>query len=816
MRSIARAGSCVLLVCALNCSAAIQLPKSAPECVQWASGVLRDAFSEKNVAEAQADVKVTFGEAKAPGDEAFSLEKNGATVTIRGGGPVGAMYGLLELAERVHGSASDGPWEKIAAAIQPTRQRPSLAIRADNVFVHVQPFLLNNLVMWREYIDMLARNRFNMLDLHGGYDLNITSFPNLFPLLVSVPEYPNVGNQQEQAKNLADLKTIVSYAKGRGIKVALMNYSAMVMQRWPGGPPRPVVPPDQLADYTAKATAALIRQVPDLYEIGFRVGETGQPASFFKDAYLKGIADANASNLRLYTRSWLTTKEQLEPIAQAAKAGFDIEIKYNGEHLGLPYHAMQRRYGTYSYEHYLDVPANYGIIWQVRANGTHHYWAWENTDFVRRTVRTFQLGNARGFTLEPPIAYYPVEAATYYHSDEDKKTYDFIWQKHWMWYLAWGRLGYDAELPESVIRGAFADHFGSAGEAIYGAMQESSKIVPLVFAYRFVGADQRDYSPETETGYLENARSIVGRRRPVPEGVLQYALNTPEDDRSFVGIDAWVNERIDTMADGRLGPFAVAEVLQKAAESAQEIIARAPAMEGKRAAEWRLLKTDLEAAAWLGRYHAARILGLTYFEHAWKINDAAEYEKATQLLTQSREAWKALAQTVDSVYAPVNNPLRGQRQFEWKSLIEPLEKIDSQAAGLWAERPRGGAREPSGARAGPIQLLDTDHPGNDGLNVERMDHVIARSKRSVSLTCKASATAGLSRVVLWWKPLPSSDFWRSQDMVLGDNGAYATTVPLTSEGLMYMVELQDSRGDARNFPPVLQETPYRIIPPFAE
>ena len=530
---------------------------------------------------------------------------------------------------------------------------------------------------------------------------------------------------------------------------------------------------------------------------------------------MKGITEANAGNLRLYTRSWLTTKEQLEPIAQAAKAGFDIEIKYNGEHLGLPYHAMHRRYGTYSYEHYLDVPANYGIIWQVRANGTHHYWAWENTDFVRRTVRTFQLGNARGFTLEPPIAYYPVDAATYYRSDEDKKTYNFIWQKHWMWYLAWGRLGYDADLPESVIRQAFADRFGPAGEAIYSAMQASSRIVPLVFAYRFVGADQRDYSPETETGYLENARSIVGRRRPVPEGLLQYALNTPEDDRSFVGIDAWVNNRIDTMADGRLGPFAVAEVLQKAAETAQEIIAQAPALDGQRAAEWRLLKTDLEAAAWLGRYHAARILGLTYFEHAWKINDGAEYEKATQLLTQSREAWKALAQTTDSVYAPVNNPLRGQRQFEWKSQIEPLEKTDSQAAVLWSERPRGGAREPSGARAGPIQVLATDHPGSEGLNLERLDHVIAGSRRSVSLTCRASATAGLSRVVLWWKPLPSSDFWRSQDMVLGDDGAYSTTVPLTNEGLMYMVELQDSRGNARNFPLVLKETPYRIIPPFA-
>ena len=43
--------------------------------------------------------------------------------------------------------------------------------------------------------------------------------------------------------------------------------------------------------------------------------------------------------------------------------------------------------------------------------------------------------------------------------DADKKVYDYIWQKHWMWYLAWGRLGYNPELPESTIRQAYIDHY---------------------------------------------------------------------------------------------------------------------------------------------------------------------------------------------------------------------------------------------------------------------------------------------------------------------------------------------------------------------
>lgn len=804
------------VIVAFPCQGAIQLPAGAPEPVRWGASELRSALAQKQIPENQTDVAVTFTQQAAPADEAFSLEKSGGRITIQGGGPVGAMYGMLELAERVRGG-TEVRWADIAASIQPTRQKPDLAIRADNVFVHVQPLLINNLAMWRDYLDMLAHNRFNMLDMHGGFDLDSTAFPNLFPLLVTVPDYPNAGDPRAQARNLADFSAIVQYAKSRGIKVALMNYSAAVPAP-PGSPAGtpPLVPANRLADYTAKATAELIRRVPDLYEIGFRIGETGQPARFFQDAYLKGFADARASNLRLYTRSWLTTKEQLEPIAQAATSGFDIEIKYNGEHLGLPYHAMQRNYGTYSYEHYLDVPARYDILWQVRANGTHRYWAWENTDFIRRTVRTFQLGKARGFTLEPPIAYFPVDAAAYYRSTEDQKVYKYIWQKDWMWYFAWGRLGYNAELPEAAVRQAFAEHYGSAGDTIYTAMQASSKIVPLVFAYRFVGPDHRDYSPETETGYLDNAGSIIGARRPVPEGLLQYAKNTPEDDRSFVGIDEWVNHRIDAVPDGRLGPFAVAEVLQQAAETAQKAIASVTGLDAQRAAEWKLLKTDLLSAAWLGRYHGARIQGLTYFEHAWLINDNAEYQKATQLLTESRDAWKALAETTDTTYAPVNNPLRHQKQFEWRSQAALLEKTDAQAPALWATRPRGGAREPSGARAPAIQLRATDHAESEGLNVERADFKVSRDGKSVTLTAQATAAKLLSRVVLWWKPLPSSDFWRSQDMVCETGGACATTVPFTDEGLMYLVELQDEAGNARNFPLVLQETPYRVIPPSAK
>lgn len=42
------------------------------------------------------------------------------------------------------------------------------------------------------------------------------------------------------------------------------------------------------------------------------------------------------------------------------------------------------------------------------------------------------------------------------------------------------------------------------------------------------------------------------------------------------------------------------------------------------------------------------------------------------------------------------------------------------------------------------------------------------------------------------------------------------TVALTHEDLMFLVEAQDKAGRAENFPPLFEQTPCLVVPPFAE
>jgi hypothetical protein len=717
---------------------------------------------------------------------------------ITGTDAVGAMYGIFELAEQLR-----------QGRLENATQQPFLEFRADNPFAHWKPFLLNDVAMWKAYIDMLARNRFNVLDIHGGYDLATTEFPNLYPRLVTVPDYPDVGDKADQASNLADFKAILAHGKNRGVKVILMNYHAAAEG----------VPAEKLADYTAKAVATLLKECPDLKMLGFRIGESGQETNFFEEAYLKGAADSGRSDVRLYTRSWGTTREALEKIGKARGGEFDIEIKYNGEHLGLPYNCVTQQNSAtganYSYQGYIEgTNLPYDIIWQVRANGTHRFWSWGQSSLVRRAAGSFALGNARGFTLEPQIAYFDPLAETYYKAAEDQQVYKFIWQKHWMWYFLWGRLSYNPNLPEETLVAEFQRHFGASGRVIYEALQSSGWIVPLVFAYRYQGEDHRMYAPERETGCFipghadwKNAKEPLDvRAKEIGNKLdaLSFAKHEPVDTQTFISIGDFVTKKLEDSSDGRIGPANVAHVLSNAAEKTRNAVAKVTSLSGRAADEWRLLKTDILCASYLGDFYANRILGTTHLLYACKSGSQTDYDKALQYLGESRQAWKKLAETADAVYGPLNDSLRKEPKYQWSVQIPLLEKLDATAVTLWNNR------SSSTTTAKPLTFTATEQGGDIGIEVTELRHTIQNNE--VTITCHIKADAGVRSAVLFHKKISMTYGWQSTPMTVNEETA-SITLPIDESGLLYYVQITNTKGLTGNFPNVFKSNPYRFINP---
>ncbi len=788
-----------ILVLPGRCWAGIDLPPDARGSTVWAAGRLRTALGERF-----ADAQVVLHRVASSGQaaESFGIAVDGPVLRVRAGDGNGEMYGLLELAEEAS-SSEETTWGQFVGGFKPVAQQPAIGFRADNAFLHIDrkgvgyllqkigllrpQRLLADREMWRQYIDMLAENRYNVLDLHGIYNIANTSFQNILPHLVSVPDYPSVGNSKSQRQNLRDLRGLISYANKRGVKVGVMNYSAKVDG----------LTGEQLKDYIAKAVAILLREIPKLRLFGFRVGESGEPAEFLGAAYLKGIHDSGRSDVSVYTRSWKTTPEELNKLGEGLAGRLDVEVKYNGEHLGLPYQAIQGPANShYSYDGFMARGMNYNTIWQIRANGTHRFWAWAGTEFIRRTMKSVSFGGAHGFSLEPETAYYPLETARYYKPAAASKACQFIWQKDWPWYLAWGRLGYDPDLSEETLRSAFRLHYGDDGDAIYLAMQASSQVVPMALAYRFTGPDQRNMSPETQTGAFDT------QKRGMKVGPLSFAENAPMDPRSFAGVDEFVKEKIAGKPDGRIGPARIAALFASASAGTLDALGKAPGG-GRVHPEASLIEIDLRCAADLGAYYAERILGTMHLDYALKAGSATDYTIALDHLARSRSEWTRLASAADAAFLPIQDPMIGQRDYTWSSQIDLLNKLDAGVPALWNAVPHR-------PEAAPLRLTPAEEGALAKFEVATLRHEL-ESGAKARIRCAAAHPEALQKLTCWAKEFPSDAEWKPHPMSPDPTGEWSCIVPLDPSGILYLVAMEGESGEAAQYPSPLVETPYRVI-----
>jgi hypothetical protein len=216
-----------------------------------------------------------------------------------------------------------------------------------------------------------------------------------------------------------------------------------------------------------------------------------------------------------------------------------------------------------------------------------------------------------------------------------------------------------------------------------------------------------------------------------------------------------------------------------------------------------------------------------HLRYALKSGSRADHDLAVRYLGESRAAWRRLTLAADEVYAPIADVRAGQRGFQWSSREEPLEQLDATVEKLWDRR--------AVASAKPLAILATDRRDDLGINAHDLKHAADPDGTAVTISCKPMAKKYVVDVRLWYKPMPSEAKWACVPMeprppevkppepkpeggkveIKAEDKLerYVATVPLTSEGLLYFVEIEDDRGVAANCPLALQDTPYKVIDP---
>jgi hypothetical protein len=692
------------------------------------------------------------------------------------------------------------------------RGAPSIQIRAANLFWTLpdldQPeaswWYLDE-QFWRDYLDLLAHARIDLLDLHGMYDLRSTGFPNVLPYLARSASFPDVGvPTAERDRNLTMFNRVLALAKARGIRVGLMTYTAGL-----AGFSATDLPADDLKTYVREAVADLATRAPGLALLGFRTGESGQSATWYIDTFVAGAREA-ATGVTIYTRSWISSKPDIMALAAAAGPNMLLEVKYNGEHLGPPYAIAggpMSGWSSYSYQSYLTPPYPWQFVFQVRAGGTHRIFRHASFERTQRVVKSLGMSpQIRGFSLEPPSAFTPQR--DFYHANAEDRFSQWAFARDDLMYLLWGRLGYDPATPETTFRDIAAREAGT--DSLWPAIQAASDIVPWIKTGHTCGPDQRSFAPELEIG--GNVEEWSRAFDPL-KGL--YCNNpTPFDAFAVASASEAAADLVAGAATSRLSPIDVAAEVLTDVERIEATLANLDPGLTRDSVLARDIVRECVALADLGSYFAHKLRAATALAVYQRTGRADWLAAARDESAAAGSAWKALAAGTEYLL-PFHDRMRmsplGYDPFHWADEVPELD-ADGTAINNVALAVNASPPPFSGSLPDPRVWLGSPRTPGPGFGDISVTPAVATA---TTWTVRARFGAALpvnATVRVLWKPFDSERDWTAVDASPAGDGSYTAAVTGEGSGALFAVEVRDAEG-AWRYPDPRVATPYVSLPP---
>lgn len=448
---------------------------------------------------------LSAGQKNTLGKEGFSIRSlAGNNIVIGGADYSGALYGCLELADRVRETGS------LPEAIDITDQ-PEMVLRGACIGVQKPIYLpgrtvyeypytpesfpwLYDKALWLQYLDSLVENRMNSLYLWNGHP---------FASLIRLKEYPYAVEVDDSTfkKNEELFSFLTREADKRGIWVIQAFYNIIVSKPFAEkhgiktqDRERPIVP--LIADYTRKSIAAFVEKYPNvglMVTLGEAMEGVGQDdIDWFTQTIIPGVKDGlnalgKTEEPPIVLRAHDTDAPAVMKAALRIYKNLYTSAKYNGEALTTytprgPWAELHRklsRIGTVQIEnvHILAnlEPFRYG-----------------SADFIQKSVQAMHgVYEANGLHLFPQASYWdwPYSAdqvsidGTTGAGPEEGRLLQV--ERDWVWYKAWARYAWnchrDRQQEITYWGNLLGNMFGAPpeqGKEILTAYEESGEIAP--------------------------------------------------------------------------------------------------------------------------------------------------------------------------------------------------------------------------------------------------------------------------------------------------------------------------------------------------
>jgi len=740
----------------------------------------------------------------------------------------GLMYGLLEVANRIGWNKDPG---SPMSEVKVNTEKPDVPERAVSIYTMNRAYWESRFydtAYWAQYLDMLAKDRFDMLVLVFGYE-NGGFLAPCYPYFFDVEGFPGVRmvglTSQEQQRNLNALNRLIRMCHDRGIDFTVGIWDHIYRGGVQGGgipgtkakPDQPEpglvwgVTADNLTAYTKAALAKFIKVVPKLDAIQFRMhGESGlkkdEEAGFWSSIFK--MMKKNAPTLRLDLRA----KELPNSIIQnALNTGvkFRIDTKYWMEQMGMPFHPTQinpeKSYRRHSYADLLIYPQRYKVHWRLWNGGTARVLLWGDPEYVRRFAKSTHLYNGDGYEVNEPLATkmeaQPQDEKPFELLKAPYRYYHWEFERYWHFFQVFGRIGYNPDTSPEVWQKEFERRFGKqAAPFVERALHQASWILPRiissVYPYRLF--------PMTR-GWAEKQR--LG-------SLPRYAKNEGSDIMQFANFDEAAQLLITKGETAKMLPSTNSLWFKQTSENVNSLIDQAETVIGNnKNKEFTSTVADLKILSNLALYHSWRIPAAVSYCLFKRTNDVSVLDDAINYEKKAIAAWNQIVVVSDSFYT--DNLKMGvcvaQLCGNWHDELDSLENGLTQL-----EQKRQNFKAEGTVIASPHYKPAPNVTYDELFQVTHHPITSLAVGTPLKLTIKVHAPAGIKWVHLRYRSVKQHLPYQTLKMLpAGEKDTYQATVPANQIDpkwdFMYFFEVMDNNGNGRIYPDLNKETPYVFV-----
>jgi hypothetical protein len=626
--------------------------------------------------------------------EAYRIVSQNNKVEITGGDAVGLMYGLLEVKNQLKAGAT---------TIESKEESPNLMFRAIKFNLPWDSYrrspaldlhyeTCRDTIFWKNFLDMMAENRFNKLTLWNLHPFNY---------LVKTEKYPEASgfNDQELAEWQKFWHTLFRMAKDRGIETYLVNWNIFVSPEFAkahnvcdycieGKYNVPVGDTSEIIkDYTRESVKAVIDTYPDLTGLGITLGEgmggmtPEERAQWILESFIDGARMASRKIKFIYrvplsagTGSGGSTSVEVEKMTRATldtltcfDGPINIELKFNWSHAFSTPHLVKVHGGKLNDVYWNPIPTNHYLAWMMR-NEDFFMLRWGQTEFLRRHIDK---------NVHPHVNGYFVGSETYipakdYMTALPGTNNKYAFERQWMYYKTLGRIYYNPATPDQTFIDEFEQRFPKLGKTLFHAQQKASK-VPLVVASWFNGTwDMAIYTEGMMQTISTNGKKSF---KLIP---LEVIADKIPMDPEYISIDDFLANET-SIEKGKISPVHLADSLAQLCNMAIDEVKKI-----KTDKDVNLLYevSDIKAWSYIGLYFSNKLRASVDYKRYKASNNKKDLENAIEWLTKATQNWSSLVEVTSPVYKIVplthfcdNAPEYKEDLFHW-SIIEDQVKAE--------------------------------------------------------------------------------------------------------------------------------------------